>query len=457
MAMRFEYEFSFIFPIHNEEAILKKQISTFINFLKKRKIRNYEIILIENGSIDNSFSIIANLSKIYKEIKFYHLSKTSYGLAIKNGLLLAKGKYLLLLDIDFFNLNFLKEGLKEITKYQLVVASKSLIKGSDQRPFSHRLRTKVFQLITKHIFKYSGTDTHGNKIIQNSLLLKKIIYSSFTKYEFFDTELLLRMMKTKTFKLKEIGIITGEIRLSRYSSIRRYYLCLLDFIRIVSSLVFRDKNFGKQTINSFKINADDYGLNNNTDGIILAQAQASSVVRISILANLVSNESLKSLSLLSKKTNLDLNLHFNLLRGKPISPIINIPSLVDKNGQFFSLSKFLIRMLFSKINMQEVELELSQQFNYLKKHKIECVGLDSEQHLHIFYPIWPSIENFAKSNNLKIRSQKSSFYHLKKHPIKYLFTYFAQLFFSFVLFEKRNKVMVKTHDAIIVHPGSNYD
>lgn len=455
--MCFDYQYSFIFPIHNEELILKKQINIFINFLKLKKINKYEIILIENGSVDNSSKIIVNLAKSFEQIKYYHLAKASYGLAIKNGLLLARGKYLVLLDVDFFDLNFLNEGLEEIDKYQLIVASKSLIKGSDQRPFGHQMRTKVFNLIIKYLFKYPGTDTHGNKIIKNSLFLKKLIYSSLTKYEFFDTELLLRMMRNKKIKFKEIGTITGEIRLSRYSSIRRYYLCLLDFIRIVSSLIFRDKNFGKKVISSFEINADDYGLNDNVDCVILAQAQAASVVRISILANLVSKKSLKNLNLLSKKINLDLNLHFNLLRGKPISPIVSVPSLVDENGQFFSLSKFLIKIIFSKINMQEVELELIQQFNYLKSHNINCVGLDSEQHLHIFYPIWLIVENFAERNDLKIRSQKSSLYHLKKHPIKYLFTYLARLFFSFIFFDKKNKVMLKKHDAIIVHPGSNYN
>lgn len=455
--MHFDYEFSFIFPIHNEEAILANQIRIFNNFLKKSKIQNYEIILIENGSNDCSLKIIEDLAKKNKKIKFYHLSKASYGLAIKNGLLLARGKYLILLDIDFFNLNFLKKGLKAITKYQLIVASKSLIKGSDQRPFRHRMRTKLFQLITRYIFHYPGTDTHGNKIIKNSLLLKKIIYSSFTKYEFFDTELLLRMMRTKTFKLKEIATITGEIRTSRYSAIRRYYLCWLDLIRIVSSFVFRDKNFGERIISSFKINADDYGLNDHADKVILAQAQASSVVRISILANLVSQKSLSNLNLLSKKRNLDLNLHFNLLCGQPISPITNVPSLVDKNGQFFSLPKFLIKMFFSKINMDEVKLELSQQFNYLKNNGINCSGLDSEQHLHIFYPIWPTIVQFAQTNNLAIRSRKSTLYHLKKHPIKYLFAYFAQLTFFLIFSEKKNTVLAKTHDSIIVHPGLNYD
>lgn len=456
--MKFKYKYSFIFPIHNEEKILKKQLVFFIDFLKKKDITDYEIILIENGSNDNSLRIAIDLAKKNKKINFYHLSKASYGLAIKNGLLLARGKYLVLLDIDFFNLIFLTQGLREIPKYQLIVASKTLVKGSDQRSFRHRMRTKVFQLINKYIFKYPGTDTHGNKIIQNSLLLKKIIYSCFTKYEFFDTELLLRMMRTKAFQLKEIGTISREIRTSRYSSLRRYYLCLLDFIRVISNFVFRDKNFSKKTINAFKINADDYGLGNDVDQIILAQVQASSIARVSILPNLVSKKSLNDLNLLSNKANnLDLNLHFNLLRGKPISPMASIPSLLDKNGNFFSLPEFLLRLLFMKINVQEIKTELNQQFEFLKKNNIHCNGVDSEQHLHVFYPIWPIVVRFAKSNNLEIRSKKSSFYHLKKHPLKYLFLFFAQVLFYSIFSEENPNTLIQMHDSIIVHPGSNYD
>ena len=61
--MHFDYEFSFIFPIHNEEAILANQIRIFNNFLEKSKIQNYEIILIENGSNDCSLKIIEDLAK----------------------------------------------------------------------------------------------------------------------------------------------------------------------------------------------------------------------------------------------------------------------------------------------------------------------------------------------------------------------------------------------------------
>lgn len=452
--MNFEYKFSFIFPVHNEEKIIKKQLIFFINYLKRLKIENYEIILMENGSSDNSLNLISNLAKKYSKLKIYHLSKASYGLAIKNASLVARGQYLVILDLDFYNLDILDNGLKLIENYQLIVASKSLDKTLDKRPFQDRLRTRVFNLIVKIAFKYPGSDTHGNKIIKNSLLLKKNIYCCFSKYEFFDTELLLRLTRTKQYKLKEIKTSIKEIRKSKYSILRRFKLCFFDLIRILSSLFLRNKKFEERCITDFNINADDYGITKYVDKFILAQKKANSITRISVLANL-SNQ--KSLQNLKKLKNYEINLHFNLLRGKPISPIKNVSSLIDKNGQFFSLPNFLLRLFFSRINLLELEEELIQQLDYLKKNKISCIGIDSEQHLHAFYPIWPIINKFAQKHNLQVRSKESTLFHLKKHPVKYMFFYIHHLFFLKILKKEKGIEQINTYDALIAHPGTNYD
>lgn len=81
--MHFDYEFSFIFPIHNEEAILANQIRIFNNFLEKSKIQNYEIILIENGSNDCSLKIIEDLAKKIKKLSFIICPKLLMVLLLK--------------------------------------------------------------------------------------------------------------------------------------------------------------------------------------------------------------------------------------------------------------------------------------------------------------------------------------------------------------------------------------
>lgn len=409
---------------------------------------------MENGSRDHSYEIIKALAKEYTKIKFFHLEKASYGLTVKNSLLVALGEFLVVLDVDFSDLSFLKNGFKEIDSHQLIVGSKSLKKGSDKRPLRDRLRTKALNLIIKYIFGYKGTDTHGNKILKNSLLLKKTIWSCFTKYEFFDTELLIRLANTKQYKLKELGTKIKEIRPSRYSSYRRLKLCFIDFSRLVSCFIFQNKSFSKKMIDRFEINADDYGLSEDVNKIILAQKKASSIKKISILANLLDN---KSTVHLKKYTNSNsLNIHFNLLRGRPISAIKDVPSLVDDDGLFFILPVFLFKLFFFKINFSEIEKELRSQVNFLLKRKIRFNGIDSEQHLHTFFHIWPVVLKFAKKNGLKVRSKESTFFHLKKHPFKYLFLFFANFLF-FDKFLKKVKNSSELYDSIIVHPGSNYD
>ena len=46
---------SIILPVHNEEDIIENVYSELKNFLKQKKIST-EIILVENGSRDDSFT-----------------------------------------------------------------------------------------------------------------------------------------------------------------------------------------------------------------------------------------------------------------------------------------------------------------------------------------------------------------------------------------------------------------
>ena len=76
-----------------------------------RGITNYEIILIENGSTDASFRLCEYLAKKYSVIVVRKLVVKSYGSAVKKGLELAKGKIIVLFNVDYFDVDFLKKSL----------------------------------------------------------------------------------------------------------------------------------------------------------------------------------------------------------------------------------------------------------------------------------------------------------------------------------------------------------
>ena len=84
---------------------------------------------------------------------------------------------------------------------------------------------------------------------------------------------------------------------------------------------------------------------------------------------------------------IDLNLHLNLLDGKPVSK--NLKYIVNSknyfNNNFFKLCFY---SLFSKTHpfKQEIKMEIQNQlekyFFSLKDNKIKYISLDSHQHIH---------------------------------------------------------------------------
>ncbi len=94
-------ELSVIFPIYNEEKTIKKTLLIWKKTLDKLSI-NYEIIIAEDGSTDNTRKVLNILSKKYKKkfISNFDNKKRGYAGAIRSSVKIAKGKYILSVDSD---------------------------------------------------------------------------------------------------------------------------------------------------------------------------------------------------------------------------------------------------------------------------------------------------------------------------------------------------------------------
>ena len=95
-----EIDLSVIIPVYNTEKYIKRCIDSVITAVKKVNIKS-EILIINDGSTDNSETIIKEYLNEYAElIKYY--KKENAGLAdTKNvGIKMANGKYLSFIDSD---------------------------------------------------------------------------------------------------------------------------------------------------------------------------------------------------------------------------------------------------------------------------------------------------------------------------------------------------------------------
>lgn len=89
---------SLVLPVHNEEEIIETVFGKIFTALKKTNIP-FEIILVENGSRDNTLNIIQKLSNKFSDTKVI-TSKQGYTRAIKAGIKIAKGKYICYMPSD---------------------------------------------------------------------------------------------------------------------------------------------------------------------------------------------------------------------------------------------------------------------------------------------------------------------------------------------------------------------
>lgn len=87
---------SVIVPVYNVENYLEKCLNSLVN----QTLKNIEIIVVNDGSKDNSQSIIDSFSKKYKNIKSYKKDNGGLSSARNFGIKNASGKYVGFVDSD---------------------------------------------------------------------------------------------------------------------------------------------------------------------------------------------------------------------------------------------------------------------------------------------------------------------------------------------------------------------
>lgn len=210
---------SIIVPVHNEEEIIESFLKQVSKSCKKLKL-NYEIIVVENGSIDKSIEIIKKAADLNKRIKLQVLKKTGYGLALIRGLKSAKGKYLVIFNADFWDLRFLMLTQVDLLGYDVISGSKLLPGAQDERSFNRRLVSWGFNKFLNLILGFQGTDTHGVKILRASNVLP-LVSQCKTTSGIFDSELMIRAQR-KGLKILELPVKIHEIRPARFELKRTF-------------------------------------------------------------------------------------------------------------------------------------------------------------------------------------------------------------------------------------------
>lgn len=89
-------EVSVIMLVYNREQWVERAVSSIIN----QTYKDFELIIIDNGSSDGSKMIVENLAKNDDRIRFVSIPKSSISVGRNTGLDMAKGRYITFVDDD---------------------------------------------------------------------------------------------------------------------------------------------------------------------------------------------------------------------------------------------------------------------------------------------------------------------------------------------------------------------
>lgn len=108
------YKFSIIIPVYNSEKYLDRCILSCIN----QTYKNFEIILIDDGSSDNSLKICNKYKNIDNRINVIHNKNEGVSIARNIGIENSEGKYIVFVDSDDFIEQDMLEKLENLLNKQ---------------------------------------------------------------------------------------------------------------------------------------------------------------------------------------------------------------------------------------------------------------------------------------------------------------------------------------------------
>lgn len=226
-------EVSVVMSVHNGEDYLNESINSIIN----QSFENFEFIIIDDGSIDNSFQILRQAENADKRIKVIKMSENQgLSIALKRGISIAKGKYVARQDIDDYSLDFRLE-----IQYEYMEKHKDVhVLGSNCKVvdvYGNQLYDNTnFSKIKNHknhLLNAHAIFCHGSAFIRSKSLSEVGGYNEYFYYSQ-DSELWLRfiMKGYKIHVLDEILYCFREppIYHSKKSEYKKRYNRVINFL-----------------------------------------------------------------------------------------------------------------------------------------------------------------------------------------------------------------------------------
>jgi dolichyl-phosphate beta-glucosyltransferase len=198
---------SLVIPAHNEESRLPKTLEQVFAFLSAQSY-NAEVIVVENGSADRTLEIAQGFAERHENLRVIHTDERGKGLAVKRGMLAARGEFRLFADADFSmpvpEINrFLPPALPD---FDIAIASRET-DGAIRygEPFRRHLSGRIFNALIRLVVLPGLDDTQCGFKCFRAPVVEEIFPLQTMPGWSFDVELLY-IARRRGYRIQEIGI-----------------------------------------------------------------------------------------------------------------------------------------------------------------------------------------------------------------------------------------------------------
>lgn len=222
---------SVVIPVFNQQGKIAYSLQKITEVIESY-FRDYELIVVNDGSTDDTLTTLKYLMSIDQQKHLRILSYTpnrGKGYAVRQGILHSRGEVVMFLDGDLdISPDLIKDYVEKLGTYDLVIASKRHPGSNVTVPTSRRVMSRAFNLIVNLATGISQSDTQAGFKVGKGDMMRTIFRSVNVNRYAFDIEL-FTIASVLRYKVHEMPVI---MKIDRRFKLKDIVRMSIDLIKI---------------------------------------------------------------------------------------------------------------------------------------------------------------------------------------------------------------------------------
>jgi glycosyltransferase involved in cell wall biosynthesis len=241
-------ELSIIVPAYNEVENIPDLLEETADVISSKK-RDWEVVLVDDGSTDGTYEVASNLTPNYPFLKVAR-NRTNMGKteAILTGLANSRGRYIAILDAD---LQYLPEDLPKLV--EMIHEGHDMVTGWKVGRYSKQLVSTIYNQLSRWLFKVPVHDQNSIKVMKRAVLEELHLRKDWHRY-------IVALAVDRGYSVAEVKVQLHPRKkgYQKYAGKGRVLVGLLDLVAVKSQLSLMRKPllvFGSAGLLSFLLGA----------------------------------------------------------------------------------------------------------------------------------------------------------------------------------------------------------